>query len=101
MTTSGIKFRATVHMLTERELPIVNSLRPGWGPGIFYQNRLFAGRIISCERPIAPGESGDAIIGMIESSNEPSGLQVGSTFELRDGPSIKVANAEVVAFEPA
>ena len=85
-------------MLPVTELPIEKPLRAGWGPNIFFKDKFYPGRVLECEPPIEPGQSGEAIIGVMESPTQVSGLQLGSVFELRDGPVTRIATAEVISF---
>jgi hypothetical protein len=98
MASSAIKLRAKVQMLPAADLPVAKPLRAGWGPNIFFKDEFYPGRILECETPIEPGQSGEAIIGVMESPTHASGLQLGSVFELRDGPVNRIATAEVISF---
>jgi hypothetical protein len=79
-------------------LSLAKPLSAGWGPTISYRGKCFPGRVLACEKPLGPGEIGEAIVGIITSSPYDIDMQVGSTFELRDGPTNLIATATVLNF---
>ncbi len=86
MKYSGLDITAKVSMQPTDKLPVVKPLRAGWGPTIRFQGKYYAGRVLECKEPIEPGETGEALIGMLAEDAERVGLEEGSMFELLDGP---------------
>jgi hypothetical protein len=84
-------------MLPSSESGCAGKMIRGWGPVVFYKGNHYPGRIIACSEPLSPGDEGEATIGIIEPEACRLDLALGEIIELRDGPSIKVAEAEVVA----
>jgi len=80
------------------QLPIVKPLRSGWGPVIYRNGTFFSGRVLECEPPINPGESGEATIDVMVSDPARFGWEKGAVFELRDGPKTLIATATVLEF---
>jgi len=74
-------------------------LTADWGPTIFWRDRLYPGRVLVCEKPIEPGKTGEAVIGIMLMTSSPDtiDLEVGSLFELRDGPKDLIATATVLS----
>ena len=97
MSASALRIQAIVRMQPADSLPVVKPLRAGWGPVIFFKHRYYPGRVLECETPIEPGQTGEAVIGIIATDAESIGLQAGSIFELRDGPEDVIATATVLS----
>jgi hypothetical protein len=68
-----------------------------WAPNVLIGNSYYPGRILACARPIAPGGRGRVKVGILTDRDHRPSLEVGTHFELRDGPSIGVADAVVLA----
>ena len=77
-------------------LPIAKPLSAGWGPVIYFQDEYYPGRVLECEPPVEPGQSGEAIIGVMATQADQIGLNAGATFELREGPTTVIATATVL-----
>jgi hypothetical protein len=99
MTTPVLRVRAIVQMQSEDTLKTAKPLRAGWGPVIAYRDEFFPGRILECEPPIAPGQRGEAVIGIMGLSPDAMGFEPGTIFELRDGPKNVIATATVTDIE--
>lgn len=96
MSASALRIRVMVRMQPESRLPIVKPLTAGWGAVIFYRDQCYPGRVLECEKPIEPGQVGEAIIGMMADKLSAIDLHIGSTFELRSGPEDIIAAATVI-----
>lgn len=97
MSDSALRIRASVRMEPEDRLPAARSLTAGWGATVSYRRKLFQGRVLACDKPVAPGQVGEAIIGVIASSRDDIDMREGSVFELRDGLTNLIATATVVS----
>jgi hypothetical protein len=98
MNTSAFRIRAAVRMQPADRLPVVKPLNTGWGPVIFFQGKHYPGRVLECKTPIEPGQTGEAIIGVMATQADRLGFQEGSVFELRDGATIVIAIATVLSY---
>jgi hypothetical protein len=98
MNTSALRIRAAVRMQPAGSLPVVKPLTAGWGPVIYIQGKYYPGRVLECEKPIEPGQTGEAVIGVMVTQPESIGLQEGTVFELRDGPTTVIATATVLSY---
>jgi len=101
--TSAMKIRAIVWMreineLQAEGLPSDRPIHKGWGATFSFHGRLYPGRVLECPKPIQPGTSGQAVIGVFYSDNVASELEVGTVFELLEGPKL-VATAKVLNVE--
>jgi hypothetical protein len=85
-------------MRASDQLPIVQPLRSGWGPVIYLNGAHLSARVLECQPPIEPGESGQAIIAVMVSEPAHHGWAKGAVFELRDGPKTVIATATVLEF---
>lgn len=97
MKYSGLDVKARISMQPAEMLPVVKPLRAGWGPTIRFGGKHYAGRVLECKEPIEPGESGEALIGLLAEDAERVGLREGSTFELLDGPRVIIATGTVLS----
>jgi hypothetical protein len=79
-------------------LPLVKPLSAGWGSVIYFQGKHYPGRVLECERPIEPGQTGEAVIGVVATRADKIGLESGSVFELRDGATTVIATATVLSY---
>jgi hypothetical protein len=71
-------------------------LAAGGGVNVYHEGNYFPGRILECPRPLRPGDSGQAVIGILGDPGYPLNFTEGTEFELRDGPVKKVASAKVL-----
>ena len=97
VTHAGVRILARVLMLPTLEGCYAGKILPGWGPVVFYDGNYYPGRIIACKEPLGAGDEGEATIGIMEPENCRLDLEPGCKIELRDGPLITVAEAEVLA----
>jgi hypothetical protein len=93
----ALRIRAAVRMEPADKLPVAKPLTAGWGPTISYGGKLFPGRVLACDKPIKPGEVGEALIGVIAMSRHDIDMQAGTVFELRDGLTNLIATATVIS----
>ena len=66
------------------------------GATVLYEGVYYPGRIMSCETPIRPGETGEVIIGILCSTGTSFTMFEGARFEIVDTPTKKVAEATVL-----
>lgn len=57
---------------------------------------MFGGRILVCKKPIQPSGVGEGIVGVISVSVIDLDMEVGARFDLREGFSTLIANANVI-----
>jgi hypothetical protein len=98
MNTSVLRLRAAVRMQPAESLPVPKPLSAGWGPVIYFQHKHYPGRVLECKKPIEPGETGEAMIEVMASEADRSGLREGSVFEVRDGATTLIATATVLDY---
>jgi hypothetical protein len=94
--TGYYEVQACVRMEPAETLPIVKPLTAGWGPVIHFRNQYFPGRVLKCSEPIEPGQTRQALIGVMMTEQ-----RLGSVFELRDGPTTLIATATVLSVREA
>lgn len=99
MSFAALRIRAAVRMEPEYTSLAAPPMMANRGVTISFRGKHFPGRVLACERPISPGESGEASIGVLASSPHDVDMQVGSQFELRDDPARIIATATVLAVE--
>lgn len=97
MKGSGLRIRASVRMRPASALPASKALTAGWGPTVSYRGTLFPGRVLVCEKPIGPGQIGEAVIDILFLTSSPRdvAMRVGSIFQLLDGPN-PIASATMI-----
>ena len=67
-----------------------------WGPNVMMDGKFYPGCILGCAQPIPPGATGRITLGILIGDNPESIFASGTEFELRDGPSVHVADAVVI-----
>lgn len=67
MNNSALRIRPAVRRQPAGSLPVVKPLSAGWGPVIYFQGRHYPGRVLICDKPIEPGQTGEAVIGVMMS----------------------------------
>jgi len=97
VSATGLRVKASIRMEPEHTPPAVKPLAAGWGVTVAYGGKLFPGRVLACEKPIAWGQVGEAVIDVIASERHDVDMQVGSVFELRDGFTKLIATATVLS----
>ncbi len=80
-------------------LPKSARLIAGAGASVYHNGLYYPSRVIECPRPLRPGDTGEAVIGIIGTPEYPLDFTEGSEFELRAGVT-KVATAKVVKVLP-
>jgi hypothetical protein len=74
LNTAALEICAIVEVRPPEFLPIVRSLVAGWGPVVYFRGKYYPGRVLSCERPIESGTSGQAVIGVMATNAESAGF---------------------------
>ena len=90
--TNAIEFDVNLKVSPHSRISIGAS---AWAPNIRLLGRFFPGRILRCERVIAPGDEGTATLGMLVEDDVVSTISSGTLMLLCDGPSVTIAEAVV------
>lgn len=91
-----LKIVARISVQPRKLWPFAHSIKVGYRSNLYYLNRYFPAKVIECEGVIEPGEQKQASLMMIDPVQEPSVMQAGATFELREGPVV-AAKCEVIS----
>ena len=92
----GLRVLAEVQMEPVGAISRDRRIMPRQGINPRIDDLYYIGWIRDCPQPIAPGETGEALVEILSSPEFPVCLSPGETFELCDGPSIKTASAKVL-----
>jgi hypothetical protein len=96
MSGFELRVKVTLSVVSAEKLPTPRPVVAGWGPTIAYRDKLFAGRILVCENPIQPADTGEAVVGILAVSPVDLDMDEGSHFDLKDGLLNLIATATVI-----
>lgn len=99
MTERFLKLSAIVALASKADWPSAHKIGVGSWPNLFFSGKFFPAKIVQTEGDIFPGSRATAILMMIDSKRDPSGIRPGDQFELREGPAVVIATCEAVSVE--
>ena|ERR1700761_648188 len=73
------------------------SLFSGVGVNMVFRGNYYPGRILHISSAITSGNTGVALIGIIDDVGHDLKIACGDTMEMRDGPDRKIGDAEVLS----